>query len=193
MLASSLMRPMPHPLQIGATAAGIAASFVVAPWLDGLFGAALACLVIAIAASDMRRFRIPNELNLAGFALGLIRAAASGSDAPIAAIGEAILRGAVLALAFLMLRLAYRRWRGQDGIGLGDVKLAAVAGAWLDWFTMPVAIEIAALTALTAYVTRQTVMRRAALPSDRLPFGLFFAPAIWLGWVIETMQLLPLS
>jgi len=92
-----------------------------------------------------------------------------------------------------MLALAYRRWRGQDGLGRGDVKLAAVAGAWLDWFTIPVVIEIAALTALIAYVARQHMMRRPARQTDRLPFGLFFAPAIWLGWAIETMELLPLS
>ena len=49
------------------------------------------------------------------------------------AVGIALLRGAVLALLFLGLRALYRRLRGRDGIGLGDVKLAGVAGAWLDW------------------------------------------------------------
>jgi len=28
-------------------------------------------------------------------------------------------------------------------------------------------------------------------PTTRLPFGLFFAPAIWLGWLIETLMLVP--
>ena len=57
----------------------------------------------------------------------------------------ALLRGAVLALLFLGLRVLYRRVRGRDGIGLGDVKLAGVVGAWLGWVTIPIAVEIAAL------------------------------------------------
>jgi leader peptidase (prepilin peptidase)/N-methyltransferase len=191
MLVSGLMRPMPHPLQIGAAAVGVAASFIAAPSLDGLFGAGLALLVVAIASFDARSFRIPNELNLAGLALGLVRAALIAPNGAISAIAMALLRGAVLALAFLALRVAYRRLRQREGIGLGDVKLAGVAGAWLDWFTMPVAIEIAALAALLVYLARAHVVRRSARPTDRVPFGLFFAPAVWLGWIIETMQLMP--
>ena len=49
------------------------------------------------------------------------------------AVGFALLRGAVLALLFLGAARRYRRLRGRDGIGLGDVKLAGVAGAWLGW------------------------------------------------------------
>ena len=47
-------------------------------------------------------------------------------------------------LAFFAFRAGYRRFRGIEGIGLGDVKLAAVAGVWLDWVDLPVAVDIAA-------------------------------------------------
>ena len=53
-----------------------------------------------------------------------------------------------MAAAFFGLWALYRRLRGREGIGLGDVKLAGVAGVWLDWPTIPVAVEIAALAAL---------------------------------------------
>jgi leader peptidase (prepilin peptidase)/N-methyltransferase len=191
MLVSGLTRPLPHPLQVGAAAIGVAASFVAAPSHFGAFGAGLAVLAVAIAAYDAHSFRIPNELNLAALALALVHAAALVPDAAVAAVGAALVRGAVLGLVFFAVRAGYRRIRQRQGIGLGDVKLAAVAGAWLDWFTMPVAIEIAALAALVSYVARQHIFGRTARPTDRLPFGLFFAPAIWFGWVIETMQLVP--
>jgi leader peptidase (prepilin peptidase)/N-methyltransferase len=89
-------------------------------------------------------------------------------------------------LLFLGLRVAYRGLRGREGIGLGDVKLAVVAGAWLSWLTIPIAVELAALAGLATYLVRRYWLGRALQMHSRLPFGLFFAPAIWLGWLLET-------
>ena len=152
----------------------------------------LAVVMLAVAVMDARHFIIPNELNTAGFTLDLLHAAIQSPDAVLEATAAATLRGAVLALLFLGLRVGYRRLRGREGIGLGDVKLACVAGAWLDWSTIPIAVEIAALAALTVYMVRQHVLGRSLRPTSRLPFGLFFAPAIWLGWLIETAALTPI-
>jgi leader peptidase (prepilin peptidase)/N-methyltransferase len=69
---------------------------------------------------------------------------------------------------------------------LGDVKLAGVAGAWLDWTMLPVAIEIAAFSALTAVLIEQLITRRKPKATTRLPFGLFLAPSIWIGWLLQT-------
>jgi leader peptidase (prepilin peptidase)/N-methyltransferase len=88
---------------------------------------------------------------------------------------------------FFTVRAAYRVLRGREGLGLGDVKLAAAAGAWLSLLMLPMAIEIAALAALTAYVLRQGNRRRALRATGRIPYGTFLAPAIWLGWVLDTM------
>ncbi|TMJ05581.1 MAG: prepilin peptidase [Alphaproteobacteria bacterium] len=177
----------------GATAlAACVASVAAAPGLPGYLGAALALVAIAIAVIDARWFIIPNELTAAGLALALVNAA---SEAPLAmweAVGVALLRGAALALLFLALREAYRRLRGRDGIGLGDVKLAGMAGAWLDWTTMPIAIEIAALSAIAVFGVRYYRGRRTVDPSVKLPFGLFLAPSIWIGWLIEVRLFAPL-
>ena len=102
----------------------------------------------------------------------------------LAGIEAAILRGAVLALSFFALRAVYYRVRGRQGIGLGDVKLAAVAGVWLEWTTIPIAIEIAALAALATVGIRQFARGRPLRATVRLPFGLFLAPSIWLGWLL---------
>jgi leader peptidase (prepilin peptidase) / N-methyltransferase len=152
--------------------------------------AGLALIMVAIAIVDARRFIIPNELSVAGFALGLLHAGFAG-DAGLAAVAVAALRGLVLALVFLALRETYVRLRGRQGIGLGDVKLAGVAGAWLDWQMLPVAVEIAAVAALAAYLMRQLVRGRSIRSTGMLPFGLFFAPAIWLGWVLQVLLLAP--
>jgi len=173
----------------GAVFATVAISMVVAPNLRGVMGALLAVVALAIAVIDARHFIIPNELSAAGFALALVNAGIANPDFALAAIAAALLRGAVLALVFLSVRVAYRWLRQREGIGLGDVKLAAVAGAWLDWITMPIAIELAAVAALATYCSRQYFLGRSLQRTSRLPFGLFFAPAIWLGWLIETTML----
>lgn len=166
-----------------------AASFILLPNTQGLLGGGLAVLMIAIAFVDARRFIIPNELTAAALALGFLHAATQNSGSVVEALADAALRGAVLAFAFLSLLVLYRQIRGRDGIGLGDVKLAGVAGVWLEWSVLPVTIEIAALAALAVYAARSLSGRRP-VRLMKLPFGLFFAPAIWLGWLLGSAPFL---
>lgn len=172
------------------TVAAVATSIAAAPDARGVLGAGLALLMLVVAIVDARRFIIPNELTAAGLGLALVHAVFAEPDSSaFSAIAMALLRGAALGLMFLALREAYRRLRGRDGIGLGDVKLAGVAGAWLDWPAMPVAVEIAALAALAVYALRHFVGGQPMHATSRIPFGLFFAPAIWLAWLIEATLL----
>jgi leader peptidase (prepilin peptidase) / N-methyltransferase len=168
---------------IGALAVGL--SLAASPDWRGAFGAALALLMLAIALSDICHFIIPNALSASAFVLGLIFAGLF-DDAPLVeAILTCLLRAAAAALPLLALMLLYEWWRGRPGLGLGDVKLAAVAGAWLDWFTIVAVIEVAALTALAAFAVWRYVLRRPIVATTPLPFGLFLAPAIWAGWLAE--------
>lgn len=169
--------------------AAVAASIVMVGGLRGALGAALALIAAVISAIDARRFIIPDGLNAAGLLLGFAHAWALAPDAAWIALGIALLRGAVLGLLFLALREGYRRFRGRDGIGLGDVKLAAVAGVWLDWFSMALAVEIAALTALAVFGLWHLTGRRSVRATSRVPFGVFLAPAIWIAWLIEALFL----
>jgi leader peptidase (prepilin peptidase) / N-methyltransferase len=163
------------------------ASLVAAPGRAGLLGGALGLLMLAVAVADARAFIIPDKLTIAAFALALINAANESLASMPENIAVAAVRGLVLALAFFALREIYLRLRHRHGIGLGDVKLAAVAGAWLDWTLIPVAIEIAALTALIFYIASRLVLRRPICAAAKLPFGLFFAPAIWLCWLLDAI------
>jgi leader peptidase (prepilin peptidase)/N-methyltransferase len=166
-------------------AACVLTSLAVAPGALGITGAGLALIMLAIALADARHMLIPDELSATALALALVRAGLENAHEALASVAMATSRGLILALAFLALRAVYRRLRGREGIGLGDVKLAGVAGAWLDWTTVPLVIEIAALAAISTYVTRQFLLARPIHAASRMPFGLFLAPAIWLGWLIE--------
>ena len=170
---------------IGLVAA--AASVWAVPGTGGLLGAGLALLMLAIAIVDYRYFLIPNELTAAALALALVNAALADTPSMVESVATAALRGAVTMFFFLALRWLYWRLRQREGLGLGDVKLAFVAGAWLDWTMIPVAIEIAALAALAAYGAWPVFDGRPVDTTSRLPFGLFFAPAIWLAWLLGTV------
>ena len=124
---------------VAALALGMVRSSIwAAPGVPGYLGAGLALIMLAIAAIDARCFIIPNELSAAGFALALVNAAVLAQDGIVAGgrHGAAARRraGAVVPRHCALL---YRRLRGRDGIGLGDVKLAGVAGAWLGWADDP--------------------------------------------------------
>jgi leader peptidase (prepilin peptidase)/N-methyltransferase len=171
---------------LGALAlAGVAASLWAAPGAKGLAGAGLALIALAIAVIDARHMLIPNELNAVALALALVNAYLS--PPLVDSLAMLALRGAVTFLIFLAIRVAFRRLRGREGLGLGDVKLAFVAGAWLDWLMIALAVEIAALAALALYLAWPLITRRPLALTARLPFGLFFAPAIWLAWLIGTL------
>jgi leader peptidase (prepilin peptidase)/N-methyltransferase len=172
---------------IATVAAGsVVVSAMVAPPAVGALGGALAILMLAVAVTDARFYIIPDALTAIAFVLGLVHAGLQRPEIAVEAVAMAVLRAAILALAFLALRVAYRWWRGREGMGLGDIKLAGLAGAWLDWSIIPLAINIAALSALAVYAFRQFVLRRRLYAAARLPFGVFLSPAIWLSWLFAT-------
>lgn len=170
-------------------AASIAASLVMHPNTEGVFGAGLTAIMIWIAAVDARRFRIPNTAVVLAAVLGLVHAGVGELGSP-ENMAIALTRGAVLALMFAALRSGYKLIRRREGLGFGDVKLAAAAGIWLDWDSAAITIALASLAGLLFYACHQYFAGRSLLATSRVPFGLFFAPAIWMGWLFEATWLI---
>lgn len=147
----------------------------------------LAALMLGIAVSDWRRFRVPDPLILA--ALTLRGLPLLSSQTPAADLATSAARAAAMAALFYGFRLAYRTWRGRDGLGLGDVKLAAVAGAWVDWRLLPFVVEFAALTVLAIAIVRAICSGATLSTQTKLPFAVGFAPAIFVGWQLQLLGL----
>ena len=146
----------------------------------------LAGLMGTIAFVDFREFRVPDALNLPAAVGGLVLSALDARWLAIdmlPALGSAVLSMLVCGGIFLMLREAFFRLRGYEGLGFGDVKLAATGGVWLGWQDFPLAVLVAAIGAI-ALVAVATVAGRAAWSRERkIPFATFLAPAIWGCWV----------
>lgn len=168
-----------------AGAGAVLASFAVASGWRGAAGAVLALVMLAIAVIDRRRMIIPDELNALAFIVGLV-AAGIGEDAVSTdAILQALVRASLMFVVFFAFRAGFRALRGVEGMGFGDVKLAAVAGVWLDWAFLPVAVEIAALSAIA--VALYSRFRGHGFDARaKLPFGAFFAPSIWICWALAS-------
>lgn len=165
----------------------IPASWYAAPGWPGVCGAVLAAIVCAIAVIDRRTYRIPDRLTAPALLLGLLHETLIADDGFASAVADAMLRATLTALALWAVLLIYRFLRGRDGLGLGDVKLGAVAGAWLGGVGLLIAFEGAALAALGSTLVFAAWRHRVLRRSSAVPFGLYLAPAIWLAWWLETM------
>jgi leader peptidase (prepilin peptidase)/N-methyltransferase len=142
--------------------------------------------MLAIAAVDARRFTIPDALSLPAIPLGLLASgelmvAGSGGLVAMDHVIGAGLGGA----AFWLVRAAYGTLRGREGLGLGDVKLAAAAGAWTGWQDLSNVVLLAAAAALGLALVRAARRRKWLAGTDRIAFGAFLAPAVWVVWVLR--------
>jgi leader peptidase (prepilin peptidase)/N-methyltransferase len=138
---------------------------------------ALAAALVVLASIDVLVLRLPDLLTLpllaGGIALSLL-----GSPPLLA---DRIAGGCIGYLVVALIALVYRKWRGRDGIGLGDAKLLAAAGAWLGWTTLPSVLLLASVSALIWVVVRYLMDQRTL--HAPLPFGAPLAAAFWIVWL----------
>ncbi len=139
---------------------------------------ALGWLLLALAAADWRTYLLPDPLVLAVAAGGIAATALLMPDAVV----DHVIGAAAGFLVFWATAALYRRWRGRDGLGLGDAKLLGALGAWVSWQGLPSAVLIAAAAALAAALLQGLVRRRLS-GGDRLPFGPFLALGGWIVWL----------
>lgn len=172
---------------LAGSAAAIAAGLLGAllgGWFHIGVSAVLAGCMTMIAVEDARRFRVPDSWNLLAALVGLVVVwieAGAGLPDALPAVGRAALQAVICGGAFYLVREVYFRLRGVEGLGLGDVKLAATAGIWLGWQLLAVTVTLAALAALL-WVAAQTVANRGWHAGRKIPLGAFLAPAIWVCW-----------
>lgn len=149
-------------------------------FLDTLIWGVLGVQLMAAAWVDWHTHRIPNRLNAALLMTGLLVAGTTDVPGLTASIVGAGLGSAIL----LGVALAFRRLRGQDGLGLGDVKFLAGAGAWTGWQGVGPVIFLAAAGVLVIVGAR----RWAGAPIERhqpIPFGPALCVALLVVRVVQ--------
>ena len=143
---------------------------------DGLLwaGCALGWALLALGWIDAVCLRLPDMLTLPLILGGLAEAAWLEPEA----VTDRAAGAAAGYISFRVLAWAYRRLRGREGLGQGDAKLLAAAGAWVGVAALPLVLLAASLAGLAWALRRGEPDFQA-----RLPFGPFLAVGIWLVWL----------
>ncbi len=165
-------------VEIGAVLVAVSAAAMQTGWLMWA-SCGLGWALLTLALIDLRHLVLPDELTLPLIPAGL---AVAYALEPARTLDH--LAGAVLGFAALYLvARVYRMVRGREGLGLGDAKLAAAAGAWVAWPGLPSVVLEAATIALAAALAGALAGRRLRW-SDQVPFGPYLALATWLVWLL---------
>lgn len=162
-------------LLLGALVLALAGADLPHAVVGGGVGAVLGWL----ADRDRRTHRVPNRVVLpATGALLAVLAAWSVPSGDPSRLADAVLGAAGAGLVLLAVAAATR-----GGVGLGDVKVAALAGLWAGWLDPwgPAAMLVAAVVAGGVSALVRRLVRRTSLREH-----VAFVPSLALGTVVAT-------
>ena len=147
----------------------------------GLLGIGLGWALLWLAVIDARSLLLPDKITLPLIAAGLL----AGYALHPALFMDHVFGAIAGYLVLWGVGVAFEAYRGHAGLGLGDAKLFAAAGAWLTWAALPTVLAIASFAGLAlALVNRMTDGAKAAEgKAEPLPFGPPLALGIWLVWL----------
>ena len=166
------------PVLVGGGAAIAVVSFATLPWPAAIASLALGTLMIAGADVDARTFLLPDTVTLGGLLVGLVAAFALNPQERWLALEASVARAAGAGAMLWLVRWGYARLRHREGLGFGDVKLAACIGAWLPLDLIPTCFALAASSALMLILYAYSRGRKPEA-TTRIPFGAFLCPALW--------------
>ncbi|MFQ9490197.1 MAG: prepilin peptidase [Bilophila wadsworthia] len=129
-------------------------------------------MLIVASGIDLECFILPDGITLGGTVLAV--------PAAIFALGmdwtDALLGGLVGGGTFLAVLLVFKRLRGVDGMGFGDVKLMLMLGVLCGPLGLPLITLVAGVSALAAFLLIACLMpREAPLREMPIPFGPFLS------------------
>jgi leader peptidase (prepilin peptidase)/N-methyltransferase len=124
---------------------------------------------IALLAIDAEFQLLPDAITLPGTAIGLALAALPGGRTFL----SALLGAAIGAGALWLVRFVYEKLQGVEGMGLGDVKMLGMVGAFLGPWGVLLTVLLGSVAGSVIGLAMLAI-RRGDMKT-RLPFGVFLA------------------
>jgi leader peptidase (prepilin peptidase)/N-methyltransferase len=129
-----------------------------------LFG----CALIVLFAIDLEHHLLPNAITLPGIIVGFLFSLIAEPGWMASLIGIAVGGGVLYLIAE-----GYYRLRHEEGLGMGDVKMLAMIGAFLGWKLTLVALMFASVSG--SIIGIGLIAARRGSMKYALPFGTFLA------------------
>jgi leader peptidase (prepilin peptidase)/N-methyltransferase len=136
-----------------------------------------ACAMLVLFVIDLQHRILPNVITLPGIVIGFILSVATEPGWVASLIGL-LAGGGVL----LLIAEAYYRIRKEEGLGMGDVKMLAMIGAFLGWKLMLLTLVLASFAGSVIGVAMMAFGRGGM--KYALPFGTFLAIAAVVASVV---------
>ncbi|HXO04376.1 MAG TPA: prepilin peptidase [Candidatus Sulfotelmatobacter sp.] len=160
--------------------------------VETLKWAVFSAIMIVLVFTDLRERLLPDVVNYTGLALGLALSffikPTDGTalwianhifdfppPAPVLSFADAIFGAAFGSSLLWLVSEAYFRLRGREGMGLGDVKMMLMAGAFLG--TKRTLLTILAGSLLGSILGVAVILARRKEADYELPFGTFLGMA----------------
>jgi leader peptidase (prepilin peptidase)/N-methyltransferase len=129
-----------------------------------------ACAMIVLFVIDLRHRILPNAITVGGIPVGFAFSLALPPGWVASLIGVIAGGGSLLLIAEL-----YRLIRREEGLGMGDVKMLALIGAFLGWKLMLLTLVLSSL--LGSVIGIAMIAGRKGDMKYALPFGTFLSAA----------------
>jgi leader peptidase (prepilin peptidase)/N-methyltransferase len=184
MFSSLALSPKKAAIALALGAVGAAIGYFLGPPERQLFVIPIAFLLAWAVVVDIDRYILPDFITLGLIVGGLIVAWTTGPQVFIDSVIGAAAGYAVL----VAVELWYRHVLKRDGLGRGDAKLLAAAGAWLGWAPLALVMLFASLAGL-AFALVQGLRAGKLDGKAMIAFGPFIALGFWAAYVFP--QLFP--
>jgi leader peptidase (prepilin peptidase)/N-methyltransferase len=129
---------------------------------------AFAWAMIALFVIDYQHQILPNVITIPGIVVGILSNILAGPGWIASIIGAAVGAGSLYAIAEI-----YYRVRHEEGLGMGDVKMLGMIGAFLGWklvlLTLVISSFLGSIVGVFVLVSRKESLKYA------MPFGTFLA------------------
>ena len=186
--------PIPWHYPLVELATGIVFAIAVAKFgltLDAAKYAIFSAILVMLTASDAESRILPDEFTKGGITLGLIFAFVLPMQAMFAmilvpfswgprwqSVGEALLGAVFTSGAIWLVAYLFHKIRNKEGMGLGDVKMIAMVGAFTGLQGSLTTLILASLMGAVLGLAYIKITKKDSA-TYQLPFGSFIGLAAW--------------